>query len=410
MQEIIQIANTIKQNGGNIYLVGGALRDKILNRQTSDYDYCVTGLTQEEFTSIFPNAKIRGKFFAVFDLQGYEIALARTEQKTGIGHKEFQIKVGKEITIQEDLSRRDITINAIAQEVLTEKIIDPFKGRQDIKNRIIRAISNSFQEDPLRAYRVARFASSLEFKVDNKTIKLIEGLRNELLSLSKERVYEEFKKALASNKPSIFFQILAKANILDIHFEEIFNLIGVSQPIEYHPEGDVFNHTMLALDKSAKLTNKLEIRYAVLVHDLGKGITPKQMLPHHYGHDKNGIPLVKKISDRIGVPKLWTKAGKTSASEHMRAGIFMQMKTSKQVDFIEKINKSVLGIDGIEIVAQCDTTNRQKNNDISFAPIAKELIQRVNGKYIKQKYQNLSGLEFKNKLREERIKWLKKYL
>ena len=179
-----------------------------MNRQSKDKDYCVTGLTQEEFMQLFPQAKLRGKTFCVFDLQGYEIALARTEKKVGKGHKDFTIETGKEITIEQDLARRDITINAIAQDVLKGEIIDPFFGRKDIENKLIRATSNAFAEDPLRAYRVARFASILNFTVEEGTIELMKRLKNELLTLSKERVYEEFKKSLYSNKPSIFFQVL----------------------------------------------------------------------------------------------------------------------------------------------------------------------------------------------------------
>lgn len=410
MQDIIQIANKIKANGGNIYLVGGAVRDKILKQEIQDYDYCVTGLTQEEFCNLFPEAQKRGKFFSVFDLKGYEIALARKEYKTGIGHKQFQIKTGKEITIQEDLTRRDITINAIAQDVLTGKIIDPFHGKQDIENKIIRATTNAFGEDPLRVYRVARFASTLQFLVEENTIKLMNSLKEELITLPKERIYEELKKAIMSTKPSMFFEILKKANVLDVHFKEINDLIGIPQPIQYHPEGDVFCHTMLALDKSAKLTNQLEIRYAVLVHDLGKASTPKEILPHHYGHDKNGIILVKNLSNRIGVPKKWEKTGLIASIEHMRAGKFLQMKPAKQVNFIEKIDKSVLGLEGMEIVIQCDYTNRQKNNNFNFAKIGNELIKQVNGKLIKANYKEVKGVKFKKKLREERIKWIKNNL
>ena len=395
---------------GNKYLVGGAVRDKILRKKVQDYDYCVTGLEQEEFCNLFPQAKKRGKFFAVFDLQGYEIALARKEYKIGIGHKQFQIKTGKEITIQEDLARRDITINAIAQDVLTGKIIDPFHGKQDIENRIIRATTNAFREDPLRVYRVARFASILQFLVEENTIKLMNSLKEELITLPKERIYEEFKKAIMSTKPSMFFEILKKANVLDVHFKEINDLIDIPQPIQYHPEGDVFCHTMLALDKSAKLTNQLAIRYAVLVHDLGKARTPKEILPHHYGHDKNGIILVKNLSDRIGVPKKWKESGIIATTEHMRAGKFFEMKPSKQVDFIEKIDKSALGLDGMEIVIQSDHTNRQKNSNFNFVKIGNELIKQVNGKLIKANYKGEKGVKFKKKLREERIKWIKNNL
>ena len=316
--EIEKIARIIEQNGGRLYLVGGAVRDSLLNRPIYDEDYCVVGIEKDMFVKLFPEAISRGKSFEVFDLHGKEFALARTEKKTGKGHKNFEITTGKDITIEEDLKRRDISINAIAKDVLTNEIIDPFKGVKDIKNKIIRATGDSFLEDPLRVYRVARFASELQFEVEENTLKYMNNLRDELDTLSKERVFVEFRKALASNRPSIFFNVLKEANVLDIHFKEIYDLIGSLQPIKYHPEGDSYNHTMIAVDNSVSLTDNLLIRYACLVHDLGKGLTPKEEYPHHHGHGAKGVEPVRNLSNRIGVPTSWKKAGITSSKEHMR--------------------------------------------------------------------------------------------
>ena len=316
--KIEKIARIIEQNGGRLYLVGGAVRDSLLNKPIYDEDYCVTGLSKQKFLELFPNSISRGKDFEVFDLEGKEFALARTEKKTGQGHREFEITIGKEITIEEDLKRRDITINSIAKDVITGELIDPFNGREDIKNKTIRATSISFKEDPLRVYRVARFASELGFKVEQNTINMINNLKEELATLSKERVFCEFKKALATKKPSVFFNVLRQANVLNVHFKEIYHLIGSLQPIEHHPEGDSYNHTMVTVDNSAKLTNDLLVRYACLIHDLGKGLTPKEMYPHHYGHAEKGEEPAINLSNRIGVPKFWKKAGIISCKEHMR--------------------------------------------------------------------------------------------
>lgn len=155
-------------------------------------------------------------------------------------------------------------------------------GIEDIQSKIIRATSNSFKEDPLRVYRVARFASELDFKIEENTLKQMNSLKAELNTLSKERVFVEFKKAMQTHRPSMFFNSLREAGVLDIHFMEIYNLIGSLQPVEHHPEGDSYNHTMLAVDNSSKLTDDLLVRYACLVHDLGKGLTPQNMYPHHY--------------------------------------------------------------------------------------------------------------------------------
>ncbi len=191
-------------------------------------------------------------------------------------------------------------------------------GIKDVENRVIKAIGESFKEDPLRVYRVARFASELDFEVEENTLKLMNELKDELDTLSKERVFVEFRKALASNNPSRFFNVLKEADVLDIHFKEIYDLIGSIQPLKYHPEGDSYNHTMLAVQNSVKLTDDLLIRYAVLVHDLGKGLTPKEMYPHHHGHAEKGVEPVRNLSNRIGVPTIWKKAGIISSKEHMR--------------------------------------------------------------------------------------------
>ena len=407
---IIEIANIIKENGGTLYLVGGAVRDEIMNRKVHDEDYCVTGIEKETFEKLFPNAYKRGKSFGVYDIENKEFALARKDKKIGKGHKEFEVQNGKDITIEEDLARRDITINSIAKEVLTGKIIDPYGGIEDIQNKIIRATTDSFIEDPLRVYRVARFASQLNFAVEENTIKMMKKIKKELKTLSPERVFTEFRKALKSDKPSVFFEVLKKANVLDVHFKEIYDLIGQTQPVEYHPEGDSYNHTMIVVDKSAILTDNVEIRFSALVHDLGKGITPKEMLPHHYGHDKNGVKLVENLGNRLKIPNSWVKCGKVSAKEHMLGGIFNRMTPKKQVDFITRVNKSLLGLDGLKIVVICDRwRNEDMPTDVNFDEIGKECISKINGRYIEEKYKIKDREKVGELLRQERIKWIKEH-
>lgn len=406
-----EIANIIKKSGGELYLVGGAIRDNIIGKQNYDKDYCVVGITAQKFKQLFPNSYVRGRSFEVFDIDGKEFALARTEKKTGIGHKEFAIETGEHITIEEDLARRDITINAIAQNILTQEIIDPFNGIEDIKNKVIRATTEAFKEDPLRVYRVARFASILDFKVEEKTIKLISKLKSELNSLSKERVFVEFSKALKSEKPSIFFNVLKQANVLEVHFKEINDLIGALQPEKFHPEGDAYVHTMMVLDYASKQTKELPIRFSALVHDLGKGITPKEEYPHHYNHEINGVEVVKSFSKRIGVPTIWEKCGKIACREHMRGGIFYKMRPSKKVDFIERVSKSPLGLNGLQIVVNADKLS-SRNIDvgsIDFKNIGEQCLNKINGKYIQDKFNFKQGIEFGKKLREERIKWMKEH-
>ena len=416
MPDIKLMAEKIEQSGGRLYLVGGAVRDELLGKTTHDEDYCVTGLTAEQFQKIFPQAHVRGKAFAVFDIEGKEFAIARTETKLGIGHKEFQIETNPQITIEQDLARRDITINAIAKDVLTNKIIDPFNGQKDLKQKIIRATTEHFKEEPLRVYRIARFAATLGFIVEENTIKQMMELKKELISLSKERVFTEFNKALQSDKPSIFFKILRQADVLDVHFKEIQDLIGAEQPIKYHPEGDAYNHTMLVLDMATELTKnfeenrKLEIRFSALVHDLGKGATPKEEYPHHYGHENTGAELVVKFGNNIKAPNNWIKCGKTACREHMRGGIFYKMKPAKKVEFIERVDKSLLGLDGLQIVVISDKISGGRNNnieDINFEKIGRECLNTINGEYIEKKYGIKPGIQFGEKLYQERVKWMK---
>lgn len=407
--DILKIAKKIKDAGGTLYLVGGAIRDEIMGKDVYDRDYAVCGIAKEKFMELFPEANRRGKVFEVFDIERTEFALARRERKIGLGHKAFETDASEEITIEEDLARRDITINAIAKEVLTGHIIDPFNGISDIKNGIIRKTTNAFLEDPLRVYRVARIASKTGFKVEKETCKLMNSLKGELITLSKERVFCEFEKALKTNKPSIFFNVLRECDVLDVHFKEIYDLIGVMQPVEYHPEGDAYNHTMKALDISVNLSNDPSIRFAVLVHDLGKGVTPKKMYPHHYGHDEKGVEIVQKLGERIGAPKKWISYGKVASSEHMRGGIFYKMTPAKKVSFIEKVAKSKLGLHGLQVVVIADKyrTDSMSLQDIEFEKIGEECINTINGEYIKEKYGIPEGIKFKEKLHEERVGWIK---
>lgn len=408
MEDIIEIAKKIAYNKGRLYLVGGAVRDKLNNIQYHDEDYCVTGLSYKKFEELFPNAHKRGKSFSVYDIDGKEFALARTEEKIGNGHNNFKIITNENITIEEDLKRRDITINSIAQDVLTNQIIDPFNGVEDFKNKIIRATSQSFKEDPLRVYRVARFASKFNFSVDSDTIRLMNSIKSELKYLSVERVFEEFRKAINTDYPHIFFEVLKQANLLDIHFIEIYKLIGAIQPEQYHPEGDSYNHTILALKMAASITKDEKIRFSALVHDLGKGLTPPSEYPHHINHDVRGVKQVQNFGNRLNMPNSWIKCGVVAAREHMKGGIFYKMTPKKQVDFIERIDKTILGLEGLEIVVESDRNCRgTKIEKIRFAELGKKVINNINGTDIMKKYNLSPGIKLKEKIHEERVKYLK---
>ena len=403
--DIKLIASKIFKAGGRLYLVGGAVRDIVLGLTPKDYDYSVTGLSEKEFKDIFPEAFLRGKDFPVFDLDGTEFALARKEIKTAPGHNGFSIQTDKSFTIEDDLARRDITINSIAIDVLTNEKIDPFNGIKDCKNKIIRATSNAFLEDPLRVYRVARFTSEYNFDIDNNTYLLMKSLKDELPTLSAERVFTEFRKALLSKNPSIFFLVLRKAECLDVHFTEIYRQIGITQPLKYHPEGDVFNHTMEVIERTSTMTSDELIRFAALVHDFGKIATPKEILPHHYNHENNGDDLVRDFCNRLKMPTNFKKVGITSCREHMKAGKFYDLRPATKVDFLVKNSKTILGLKGLEIIANCD---KEREIKIEFADIGKRMLEEINGKTINN--DNIDYIKLNEKIRQQRISWIKSHL
>lgn len=396
--EIIEIAKIINKNGGTLYYVGGYVRDKLMGKDPKDIDFCIVNLSPNKFLELFPGSFLKGAFFPVFQFQNYEFAFARKEEKTDLGHKGFKFNINN-ITIEDDLSRRDITINSMAIDVLTNKLIDPFNGKNDLDKKILKATSNHFIEDPLRVYRVAQFATRFNFSIDDNTKKLMKSMKNELLTLSAERVFEELKKALKSDNPSYFFNILKELDLLNVHFPEIYDLIGIIQPEKYHPEGDAYIHSLMVLDEVAKKTKDERIRFAALLHDLGKAKTPKEILPHHYEHDKNGKEPAKELCRRLKVPNNWEKLALITISEHMRAGIFNKMSVAKKVSFIEK---NINYLYELEIIAKIDS----KNENLNFYEISKEMIKYINGNTIKLP----NSKKAKGLLHNARVSWLKNYL
>lgn len=385
--EIIEIAKKIADNGGRLYLVGGAVRDLQMNKEAHDMDFCVTGLSAEAFNMLFNVSRVQGKAFPVFVLKKCEFALARKEKKIGEKHTDFEICTDKDITIIDDLSRRDLTINSMAIDVITGQLIDPFGGINDLKNKILRMTTDAYVEDPLRVYRTARFAAMLDFEVEANTLKTMEKMKSELDFLSAERVCTEFRKALLSNNPCLFFEILKVANVLDVHFKEIANLIGVEQLVLYHPEGDAYVHTLEVLDRATKVTNEIEskekelIRFCALVHDFGKAATPKSNWPHHYQHEQLGVSLVRDLCNRIKLPNVFEKAGVLTSRLHMLAGRYETLRPSTKVRLFMDIEKSrSISYEGMEIVAKCDSKKQ-----VNFANIARKVMQYGVTPQIKEK-------------------------
>lgn len=286
------------------YLVGGSVRDRLLGLPVKDRDWVVVGSDIDQMLNL--GFQPVGKDFPVFlhPKTHEEYALARTERKTGKGYKGFTVFADPNVTLEQDLLRRDLTINAIA-ETETGELIDPFNGQADLKNKLLRHVSPAFIEDPVRVLRIARFAARFDFKVADETKQLIEQmvLNQELDNLVPERVWQELSKALMTDKPSRFFTSLRACSALPTLFPEIDALFGVPQPEKWHPEIDTGLHVMLVLDKAAELSNDIMVRFAALSHDLGKGTTPKDILPSHYGHEQRGVVLTKVMSERLRIPK-----------------------------------------------------------------------------------------------------------
>lgn len=289
-----------------IYRVGGAVRDELLGLQVHDIDYVVVGATPEWLTN--QGYRQVGHEFPVFlhPITQAEYALARTERKQGAGYRGFICDFHPDVSLEADLERRDLTINAMAKAD-DGTLIDPYGGQQDLTDRLLRHVSPAFAEDPLRVLRVARFAARfhhLGFRVANDTLALMRRLTDsgELALLTPERMWQETERALMSDAPQIYFQVLRDCGALKICFPEVDALFGVPQRADYHPEIDTGVHTLMALAQAARLQTSSAVRFAVLVHDLGKALTPNPVLPSHTGHEARGLPLIDALCARLKVP------------------------------------------------------------------------------------------------------------
>ena len=293
-----------------IYQVGGSIRDKLLGLPITDRDWVVVGSTPDHMMSL--GYRPIGKDFPVFlhPETHEEYALARTERKTAPGYKGFSFHTSPEVTLEQDLSRRDLTINAIAEDE-SGLLIDPYNGKADLEQGILRHISPAFAEDPLRVLRIARFAARFDFMVAPETMELMKVISDsgELAALVPERIWAELEKALGSDHTGRFFNVLRDCAALKQLFPEIDRLFGVPQPEHYHPEIDTGIHTMMVLDQAVRLTNDKTVRFAALVHDLGKATTPKDILPKHKGHEERGVKIVKALCKRMKIPNRYRDLG-----------------------------------------------------------------------------------------------------
>ena len=285
------------------YLVGGSVRDELLGLPVVDHDYVVVGSTPEEMASL--GYRPVGKDFPVFlhPKNHEQYALARTERKISRGYKGFEVYASPEVTLQQDLARRDLTINAIAKDQ-DGNIIDPFGGVADLKAGLLRHVSPAFSEDPVRVLRVARFAARFNFSIAPETLTLMIAMvgNGEVDALVPERVWQEFARGLMERQPSRMFQALRECGALARIMPEVDALFGVPQPAQHHPEIDTGVHVMLVIDYAASKNYSLPVRFAALTHDLGKGATPPEEWPRHIGHEVRSVKLVKDLCGRIKAP------------------------------------------------------------------------------------------------------------
>jgi tRNA nucleotidyltransferase (CCA-adding enzyme) len=323
-----------------VYLVGGAVRDALLGLQVVERDWVVVGGTRDELL----RRKFRevGRDFPVFlDPESHEeYALARLERKVSPGYRGFAVEFGPEVTLEQDLARRDLTINAMAQSS-DGSLRDPYGGRRDLEARLLRHVSPAFAEDPVRILRVARFAARfapLGFRVAPETAALMRTMveRGEADALVAERVWQETEKALREPAASKFFQVLRECGALKAVFPEIDALFGVPQPAQWHPEIDTGVHTLLVLDQAAILSTDTAVRFAALVHDLGKGTTPKEQWPSHAGHEERSVALIEALCTRLRLPSEYRELSVIVARYHGNAHRAFELRPKTILAMLEK--------------------------------------------------------------------------
>ena len=322
------------------YIVGGAVRDRLLGLPVADRDYVVVGATPEQMLT--QGFQPVGKDFPVFlhPQTHAEYALARTERKSGVGYKGFTVYAAPEVTLEEDLLRRDLTINAIAESESGE-LIDPYGGQRDLDARVFRHVGPAFAEDPVRILRVARFAARFtEFSIAPETQLLMRQMvdSGEVDALVPERVWQEVARGLMEARPSRMFHVLRGCGALARLFPEIDQLFGVPQPPEHHPEVDTGVHVMLVVDWAAQQGLSLPVRFAALTHDLGKGVTPSELWPRHHGHEAKSVDLVRALSERIRVPVECRDLAIAVARDHGNVHRALELRATTLVELLERVD------------------------------------------------------------------------
>lgn len=355
------------------YLVGGAVRDTLLGLPVKDRDWVVVGATPQEMLDA--GYQQVGRDFPVFlhPQSREEYALARTERKSGSGYTGFTCYAAPDVTLEQDLLRRDLTVNALAQDE-NGTIIDPFNGQQDLRQRILRHVSPAFNEDPLRVLRVARFAARyahLSFRIADETMTLMRDMTEagELAHLTPERVWKETESALRTHNPQVYFQVLRDCGALKVLFPEIDALFGVPAPAKWHPEIDTGIHTLMTVSMAAMLSPEVDVRFATLCHDLGKGLTPPALWPRHHGHGPAGVRLVEGLCQRLRVPNELRDLAKLVAEYHDLIHTFPVLQPKTIVKLFDSIDawRKPQRVEQIALTSEADVRGRTGFEAIDYS-------------------------------------------
>ena len=398
-----------------IYLVGGAVRDKLLGLEIKDRDYVVVGATPQEMINL--GYKAVGKDFPVFlhPETKAEYALARTERKSGHGYKGFEVYAAKDVTLEDDLLRRDLTINAMAESE-DGKLIDPFNGQADLKQKLLRHVSPAFSEDPVRVLRAARFAARFGFHMAHETHKLLKKMvvDGELDFLVPERVWSETEQALAAKQPAEFFRVLRGCGALKKLFPEIDDLYGVPQPEAHHPEVDTGIHVMMVLQQASALSDDIAVRFAALTHDLGKGNTPESEWPQHIAHEARGVKLVKSMCDRLRVPANMRELAVLTAKFHTHCHRAKELKPETLADTLQAIDvyRRPERLEQFLLACEADARGRKGHEDDDYpeADIFRDAFkatQTIDAGQIAKSLPDANGKEIAEKVRAARVQAIK---
>jgi tRNA nucleotidyltransferase (CCA-adding enzyme) len=366
----------------DIYMVGGAVRDALLGLPVQDHDWVVVGATPDELTAL--GYLPVGRDFPVFlhPETREEYALARTERNTARGYRGFAVYAAPDVTLEEDLARRDLTINSIAARARTtradgtfeadlETLVDPYGGKRDIQDKVLRHVTDAFREDPVRILRLARFAARFDdFTVAPETMALMREMvsHGEVDALVAERVWQELARGLMERTPSRMFEVLRECGALQHLLPEVDRLWGVPQRAEYHPEVDTGVHLMMVLDMSAKLQASLPVRFACLGHDLGKGTTPADVLPRHIGHEERSARLLRGVCERLRVPTDCRELADVVAREHGNIHRSAEFGAAAVVRLLERCDafRKPARLDEILLACECDARGRLGLEDSAY--------------------------------------------